>query len=401
MHNEYRCVKWLLCYSMSQCILHVQLLGYNKVQIAFSLKKFSTWIKTINKVITNMAAAFLAAQYPAGNSVCCTDIKVNNAVVRYGTAGNSVCCTDIKVNNAVVRYGTAGNSVCCTDTKVNNAVVRYGTAGNSVCCTDTKVNNAVVRYGTAGNYVCCTDIKVNNAVVRYGTAGNSVCCTDIKVNNAVVRYGTAGNYVCCTDIKVNNAVVRYGTAGNSVCCTDIKVNNAVVRYGTAGNYVCCTDIKVNNAVVRYGTAGNSVCCTDIKVNNAVVRYGMAHSGEIDEANCSWLHPVWPPPKQLDQDITFCAVSRASTELIFCIHRDCDVRNNMYKPCRSVCECYGDISAWKSWVMKPTVLGDEANFWGAIAWDEANWVRMKPTPHLRRASEHNIWLLIFGYTSIIW
>ena len=103
--------------------------------------------------------------------------------------------------------------------------------------------------------------------------------------------------------------------------------------------------------------------------------------------------VWPPPKRPDQDITFCAVSGASTELIFCIHRDFDVRNNMYKPRRSVCECCRDISAWKSQVMKPTVLGDEANFWGAIAWDEANWVRMKPIPHLRRASEHNVWLYI--------
>ena len=51
-----------------------------------------------------------------------------------------------------------------------------------------------------------------------------------------------------------------------------------------------------------------------------------HSGETDEANCSWLHPVWPPPKRPDRDNTFCVVSRASTELIFCIHRDFVVRN---------------------------------------------------------------------------
>ena len=98
-----------------------------------------------------------------------------------------------------------------------------------------------------------------------------------------------------------------------------------------------------------------------------------HSGETDEANCSWLHPVWPPPKRPDQDITFCVVSRASTERIFCIHWDFDVRNNVHKPRRLVCEYCPDISAWKSRVMKPTVLGDEANFWGAFAWDEANWV----------------------------
>ena len=69
-----------------------------------------------------------------------------------------------------------------------------------------------------------------------------------------------------------------------------------------------------------------------------------HSGETDEANCSWLHPVWPPPKRPDRDSTFCVESRASTELIFCIHRDCDTRNNVYKPCRLVCDCCRDISA---------------------------------------------------------
>ena len=41
-----------------------------------------------------------------------------------------------------------------------------------------------------------------------------------------------------------------------------------------------------------------------------------HSGETDEANCSWLHPVWPPPTRPDQDNTFFVVSRASTELHF-------------------------------------------------------------------------------------
>ena len=121
-----------------------------------------------------------------------------------------------------------------------------------------------------------------------------------------------------------------------------------------------------------------------------------HSGETDEANCSWLHPVWPPPKRPDQDSTFCVVSRASTDLIFCTHRDFDVRNNVYKPRRLVCGCCRDISVWKSRVMKPTVLGDEANFGDAFAWDEANWVWMKPTPHLRRVAYCHT---IFGYTII--
>ena len=70
----------------------------------------------------------------------------------------------------------------------------------------------------------------------------------------------------------------------------------------------------------------------------------SHSGETDEANCSWLHPVWPPPKRPDQDNTFCVVSRASTGLIFCIHRDFDIRNNVCKQRRLVCEWCRDISA---------------------------------------------------------
>ena len=97
-----------------------------------------------------------------------------------------------------------------------------------------------------------------------------------------------------------------------------------------------------------------------------------HSGETDEANCSWLHPVWPPPKRPNQDNTFCVVSRASTELIFCIHRDFDVRNNVCKPHRLVCECCRDISAWKSRMMKPTVLRDPGRMKPTEYRDEANW-----------------------------
>ena len=97
-----------------------------------------------------------------------------------------------------------------------------------------------------------------------------------------------------------------------------------------------------------------------------------HSGETDEANCSWLHPVWPPPKRPDQDNTFCTVCRASTELIFCIHLDFDVRNNVWKPRWLVCECCRDISAWKSRVMKPTVLRDPGRMKPTEYRDEANW-----------------------------
>ena len=97
-----------------------------------------------------------------------------------------------------------------------------------------------------------------------------------------------------------------------------------------------------------------------------------HSGETDEANCSWLHPVWPPPKRPDQINTFCMVSRASTDLIFCIHRDFDVRNNVCKPRRLVCKCCRDIRAWKSRVMKPSVLRDPSRMKPTEYRDEANW-----------------------------
>ena len=88
-----------------------------------------------------------------------------------------------------------------------------------------------------------------------------------------------------------------------------------------------------------------ICCCRLRCSHGnYQRIINLHSGETDEANCSWLHPVWPPPKRRDQDSTFCMVSRASTELIFCIHRDFDVRNNVCKPYRLVCEYCRDISA---------------------------------------------------------
>ena len=96
-----------------------------------------------------------------------------------------------------------------------------------------------------------------------------------------------------------------------------------------------------------------------------------HSGETDDANCSWLHPVWPPPKRPDRDSTFCAVSRASTELIFCIHRDFDVRNKACKPRRLVCEYCRDISVWKLGVMKPTLFRDAGRMKPTEYRDEAN------------------------------
>ena len=85
-----------------------------------------------------------------------------------------------------------------------------------------------------------------------------------------------------------------------------------------------------------------------------------HSGETDEANWSWLHLIWPPPKQPVQDSTVCMVSRTSTKLILCTRKVYDVWNSVFKPHRIVWERCWDISWWKSQVMKPTVLGDETN-----------------------------------------
>ena len=69
-------------------------------------------------------------------------------------------------------------------------------------------------------------------------------------------------------------------------------------------------------------------------------------------------------------------SRASTELIVRIRRDFDVRNNVYKPRRLRCECYRDISIWKSRVMKPNVLRVTG--------------RMKPTLEILRKTKTNQW-----------
>ena len=82
----------------------------------------------------------------------------------------------------------------------------------------------------------------------------------------------------------------------------------------------------------------------------------------------WLHPIWPPPKRPDQDITFYVVSRISTELIFAYANF--FRNNVYKTHRLVCECCRDISAWNSRVMKPT-LGCSCVGWSQLSMDEAN------------------------------
>ena len=112
-----------------------------------------------------------------------------------------------------------------------------------------------------------------------------------------------------------------------------------------------------------------------------------HSGKTDEGNCSWLHPIWPPQKRPDRDGMICMVSRTSTKWFFAC------TDNVYKPHLLICDCSRDISGWKLWVMKSTVLGDEANCRTAFVWDEANWVWMKPTPRQTTicVCSYNIWL----------
>ena len=157
-------------------------------------------------------------------------------------------------------------------------------------------------------------------------------------------------------------------AGNSPVPGEIPAQRPVTR-----SFDVFFDLRLNKRLSKQWIKTLSCPlwrhCNGLGLNvwgHQAITLGNVHSGENDEANCSWLHPVWPPPKRPDHDNTFYAVSRASTELNFCIHRDFDVRNNVYKPRRLVCECCRDISAWKSRVMKPTVLGDEAICWGAFA-----------------------------------
>ena len=64
--------------------------------------------------------------------------------------------------------------------------------------------------------------------------------------------------------------------------------------------------------------------------------------ETDEANFSWLHPIWPPPKRSARDRMICVIIRTSTKLILCIHRVWDVRKNMHKPHWLVWQHYQDI-----------------------------------------------------------
>ena len=81
-------------------------------------------------------------------------------------------------------------------------------------------------------------------------------------------------------------------------------------------------------------------------------------------HCNDKQNVASNPEAFESAIT--VVNKTPTEHIFCTHGVSGVRNNFYKPHRFVCECWLDISAWKSQVMNPTVLGAEANCRGAFA-----------------------------------
>ena len=121
--------------------------------------------------------------------------------------------------------------------------------------------------------------------------------------------------------------------------------------------------------------------------------GRFHSGETEEASCSWLHKIWPSPRRPGRASTIYVVSGTSTKLILCIDRVFDVWNKVYKPHRIVWGRCRYINGWKWPVMKPTVHEDEANCRATFGQDEGNWVRMKLIPHLWRALKHNDWLLI--------
>ena len=149
----------------------------------------------------------------------------------------------------------------------------------------------------------------------------------------------------------------------------------------APEYACCRD-----AWRFQGDWTNKKCLSrgvqiwwDINSQDAL-SLSEHNSGETDEANCSWLHPIWPPPRRPDRDSKIYVVNRTFTKLILCINRVFDVRDSVFKPHCIVWERCRDISGWKSRVMRPTVLGGEANCRAAFAEDEANWVWMKPTPH---------------------
>ena len=112
-----------------------------------------------------------------------------------------------------------------------------------------------------------------------------------------------------------------------------------------GFQVICESVSIQSCPYEFDLDLTLVDCnTWCKYRFDTGKLRHMHSGETDEANCSWLHPVWPPPKRPDQDNTFCAVSGAPTELIFCIHRDFDIRNNVCKPRRLVCGYCRDMSA---------------------------------------------------------
>ena len=106
-----------------------------------------------------------------------------------------------------------------------------------------------------------------------------------------------------------------------------------------------------------------------------------HSGETDEVNCSWLHPIWPPPKRPDQNSTFCVVSREFKEFIFCIRRVCDVRNKVFKPRRLVCQSCRHNSAWKSHVLSQLYFGIR------VGWSQLS-TGMKPTDSRTWLTKYN-------------
>ena len=101
------------------------------------------------------------------------------------------------------------------------------------------------------------------------------------------------------------------------------------------------------------------------------------NGETAEENCSWLHPIWPPPKRPDRDTPICVASRTSPKPILCTQRVLHVRNNVCKPHPWVSECCWYISRCKLWVMKPTGLRGWSKLILKLDW----WRRLLIIPRL--------------------
>ena len=161
----------------------------------------------------------------------------------------------------------------------------------------------------------------------------------------------------------------------------------------APEYACCRD-----AWWFQGDWTNKSCLSrgvqiwwDINSQDAL-SLSEHNSGETDEANCSWLHPIWPPPRRPDRDSTIYVVNRTFTKLILCINRVFDVRDSVFKP-HCIVESVAEILA-----------GENRGWWGQLYWGWSQlsgricggWRKLsmnEANSTLRRILKHSSWLPI--------